>query len=318
MKRMAWNALGWGLLLSVSWVQGAEPIGPALIDPRGESEEGSPSSAGEAARTVSALVKTLAKDDRPEARREALLALGAMGPAAAAAVPATIKMLDDPDYGVRLAAVYALGRFGPAAKAADGALRRRLHGSMPPMLEFMTLWALARIHPRDEPTVRRAVLVLIESTWSKQPRQRAMAVRCLIDLRPAPELIVPPMTQLIARGDAEARSDALDLLRAMGEPAVSALRDETGADDPRQSLAAAWALIYLDPDRLHPKAKAVPKLIRALEDRDPLVRLEAAASLRILGREARSAVDSLRLVAQHDRESLVRDVAGGALRAVEK
>ena len=51
-------------------------------------------------------------------RRAAAEVLGGLGPAAKDAVPDLVKLLDDPDEGVRWAAASALGGIGPAAKDA--------------------------------------------------------------------------------------------------------------------------------------------------------------------------------------------------------
>src|SRR5262245_45525654 len=50
-----------------------------------------------------------------QARRSAAFALGQLGPAAAAAVPALVRALADSDPRVADAAAFALGQIGPAA-----------------------------------------------------------------------------------------------------------------------------------------------------------------------------------------------------------
>ena len=54
----------------------------------------------------------------PGIQRAAAFALGRIGPAAEAAVPALTQALQDADGGVRLNAIRALGKIGRAAKAA--------------------------------------------------------------------------------------------------------------------------------------------------------------------------------------------------------
>src|SRR5947209_8148010 len=55
----------------------------------------------------------------PALRREAVQAVGNMGPEAAEAVPDLVRALKDPDAGVRRQAAKALGNIGPAAREAS-------------------------------------------------------------------------------------------------------------------------------------------------------------------------------------------------------
>jgi hypothetical protein len=77
------------------------------------------------AAAVPALVTAL-RDPDPAVRLKAVEVLGRMGDDAAAAVPDLIKLLDDPDPDVRKAATRTIGRIGPAAKAAVPALMQKL------------------------------------------------------------------------------------------------------------------------------------------------------------------------------------------------
>ena len=73
---------------------------------------------------VGPLAEVAKTDASEEARREALLALGGIGPAAEAAVPAAAAALTDSDDRVVMAACYALKKIGPAAKDALPALKK--------------------------------------------------------------------------------------------------------------------------------------------------------------------------------------------------
>lgn len=57
------------------------------------------------------------KGGTPASRREAAVKMGQRGPAAKAAIPALVKLLDDPDESVRDAAIDAIIRIEPANKA---------------------------------------------------------------------------------------------------------------------------------------------------------------------------------------------------------
>ena len=80
------------------------------------------------AAAVPALITAL-RDPDPAVRLKAVEVLGRMGDDAAAAVPDLIKLLDDPDPEVRKAAARTIGRIGPAAKAAVPALMQKLFES---------------------------------------------------------------------------------------------------------------------------------------------------------------------------------------------
>lgn len=74
-------------------------------------------------RTLSEWIADL-KAPAPQTRNAAAYEISGMGPAAAAAVPALIKALDDPEESVRFPVTVALAEIGPAAKAAVPRLKK--------------------------------------------------------------------------------------------------------------------------------------------------------------------------------------------------
>ena len=93
---------------------------------------------------------------------EAAVAIGAIGPdAAAAAVPALRRLVTDANArpGLRYAAGYALGRMGPAAKEAAADLRA-LSESADELLATVAVWAALKMEPEDASLVERAVPLL--------------------------------------------------------------------------------------------------------------------------------------------------------------
>jgi HEAT repeat protein len=72
-----------------------------------------------------------AKKPDAKARQKAVVALGHVGTADPAALPALIAAVKDSDAGVRRAAVLALLNIGPAAKDAVPALREAKNDSDP-------------------------------------------------------------------------------------------------------------------------------------------------------------------------------------------
>jgi hypothetical protein len=83
------------------------------------------------AAAVPALVNAL-HDPDPTVRLKAIEVLGRMGDDAAPAVPDLIRLLDDPNPDVQKSATRTLGRIGPAAKAAVPALMQKLFASPEP------------------------------------------------------------------------------------------------------------------------------------------------------------------------------------------
>jgi HEAT repeat protein len=97
----------------------------------------------------------------------------------------------------------------------------------------------------------------------------------------------------LASSDAETRHQAIFALGAIGKeageavPALATILVESG--DRGDRVEASLALTKMGPAA----RAAVPALARALQDRDPLVRMNAALTLSLLRREARPAVPDL-------------------------
>jgi HEAT repeat protein len=106
---------------------------------------------------VPALAEKL-KDPRPEIRREALLALGAMNEAALPVVAEIAAVLDDEP--TRVAATFVLGQLGQIPAATEAAVRANAK-SENRLLATVSYWALARVHPEDKDLRRHATEELI-------------------------------------------------------------------------------------------------------------------------------------------------------------
>jgi len=112
----------------------------------------------EAAGAAPALLK-LVNNEEAVIRREVLFALGKIGPAAKDAVPAALSGVDDPDATVRLSAVYALGRIGPDAAPATERLVQEL-ASKDRYYATCCAMSLVRIAP-DSGRISPSVLPLL-------------------------------------------------------------------------------------------------------------------------------------------------------------
>jgi HEAT repeat protein len=97
-------------------------------------------------RTLSQWVGDL-KAAAPQTRNAAAYEISGMGPAAAAAVPALIDALDDPDAAVRFPVTVALAEIGPAAKAAVPKLKKMMDEEINDEIAAAARRALRRIQP---------------------------------------------------------------------------------------------------------------------------------------------------------------------------
>jgi len=293
----------------------------------------------DAADAAPALAERLKVEQRPEVRQQIVMALGAVG--SAAAVPALVEELSDAEEATRVAAAFGLGRIGPPAAAGSAPLTKSLD-SPDPVLKVVSAWALAKIKPDDAAAKDQAVTVLAESLTSNSPLARAAAFRGLADLRPGPAKVLPIVRQQLASKDKAGVAEALRMLAEMGEPAVPALIE--ALKNPEGRVLAASVLAHIGP----PAKAAVPALIEiaktdknpaakreafmalgsigqaeagasvataALEDPDERVVIAACYALAQMGPAAREAVPALRKLAKSD-DDAIREEAGKALKAV--
>jgi HEAT repeat protein len=99
-------------------------------------------------RTLSQWIAEL-KAAAPQTRNAAAYEISGMGPAAAAAVPALIEALSDPEPTVRFPVTVALGEIGPAAKAAVPKLKQMMEEEINDEIAAGAKRALRRIQPEE-------------------------------------------------------------------------------------------------------------------------------------------------------------------------
>ncbi|NQU21814.1 MAG: HEAT repeat domain-containing protein [Candidatus Nealsonbacteria bacterium] len=242
----------------------------------------------DAADAVPALVKLLETEkdtNHLDLRREAILALAAIGPKAAPAVPELTAALDCVKRINSGAAAYALGSIGPEAKTAEAKLKELADAEdSPQMLQTVCLWALAKINPDDEEFAKAAVPRLIEALKAPDQMVRETAAQALIDLDPDPEITRPLFDKLMEEASPEAVNTILDALASLGENAVPRLIKALEHADARARAAAIIA-------RIGPAAKeAVPALIEALKDENAQTRCEVLFAIAAIGPDAKEAV----------------------------
>lgn len=268
----------------------------------------------EAVDAVPALVEKL-KDRRPEIRREATLALTAIG--STSAVEKIVPLLKDEPS--RVAATYALGALGRIPADAERVIRTNVK-SNDGLLATTSLWALARVHPDDMNLKRSTLTQLVARLKDRDPFVRAAAARALAALPPSPEIAGPIFEKALADADETTTHYMLDALAGLGSQAVprliaalkhSALRPQVanvlGQMGPTAAPAtAALARLVNDPDpnvsieathalaKIGPGAKAaLPALVEALQQTDGKPAHAAAYALGMIGPDAAAAEPAL-------------------------
>ena len=232
---------------------------------------------------VPGLVERLA-DPRPEVRREAALALAAMGEAAAPAVPTLVAALDDKQMATP--ATFALGSIGQIPADAEGKIRANVQ-SADGVLSTTSLWALARVHPDDKPLRQKATEAIVGRLKDQDPYVGAAAAYALASLPPAPEITLPILQKALEGADDATMLRALDALASLGAPAVPRLIDALKHERMREQVA--FILGRIGPDA----AAAAEALGKLAGDPNPHVAEAAAMALANIGPGAQAATPSL-------------------------
>ncbi len=89
------------------------------------------------------------------------------------------------------------------------------------------------------------------------------------------------------------------------------------SENPRFTTVCAWALTRIDPDNRENCLRAVPLLIKALNNDQAFVRVEAASTLGIIGPQAKEAIESLEKLAD-DPDPDVREAAAEAIEKIRQ
>jgi HEAT repeat protein len=232
---------------------------------------------------VPALIELLKSKDHL-IRREALLALAEIGPAARPAAAEVVHALDDEV--LRIAAIYAIGSLGGASEDVEERIRSFADGS-DKVLSAVSHWALAKLNPDDEEMVRAAVGELSEGLKSDDSRIRVASAKALASLRPKPEIARPVYERVMKNADAETRRAALDAVATLGEPAVPRLIE--GLKDKELRSHAVYVL-----GQIGPKAHAATEPLAGLLNEDDVeLQREVLAALSKIGPGAAAAVPML-------------------------
>jgi HEAT repeat protein len=278
-------------------------------------------------RVVAALVHAL-RDQEPQVKAGAAMAVAMIGPRAKGAIPDLIELLADEKLdeaadkvsaGASKVSCQALARIGPDAVPALTSLLK--DASKPAFARWQAAGTLANLGRRAKPA-----LSILEATMKDSDLLVAGESACAYVLaggdaaNAVPVLIVglkvknshvlwhtadavrrvgskakdtvPLLTALLKHQDREVRIAAAHALASIGpaaKPSVPAMAQLLQKNDPRQRLQVILAL-----QRLGPDAKAaIPALIQRLRDMEPMNHHPLLITLGEFGPDARDAVPAL-------------------------
>ncbi len=235
----------------------------------------------DAAAAVPAL-EGLLGDRRPDVRREAVLALAAIGSKDSLAKIAPLLKDDD----TRTAATFALGAAGKLSPEAESIVRQNVD-SDDHLLSSISLWALARAEPKNLELTKTAATSLVARLKDKDPFAREASARALSTLPPNPQVGGPIFEQALANADDASRRYLLDAVAGLGAPVVPKLIDVLKYEPLRGEVASVLG-------RIGPAAApATGALAKLVGDEDPNVSSEAAYALGAIGPDAKAAVPAL-------------------------
>ena len=157
-------------------------------------------------------------DDEGFVRGEAAIALAAIGPRAAAAVPALQKILtnETEDSGTRYSAAYALGRIGSDAAPAMNALRE-LSDSADELMATVAVWAAIKIEPGNTEFFKTAMPRLRKALQAESDLARLEAAVALGEIGPHAKTAIP-ILEVVEEDDPvrAVRAAAAEALRKIG------------------------------------------------------------------------------------------------------
>ncbi|MBI4601566.1 MAG: HEAT repeat domain-containing protein [Planctomycetes bacterium] len=226
-------------------------------------------------------------------------AIGVLSRFGAPAVPALLDLLQDKDYDFRWYAAKALGRIGPAASAAVPALMEALMSDN--TVGFCSARALGQIGPKAQ----AAVPALIRALEDPADIVRMKAAHALWMIGPAAEAALPALHELAEKDEDETvraiAKQATGLLTESPPVLIERLKDPEqraaaakklrgpeifpfimelfSSSDPQARRGAVYALGVSFYNWGERREEARSALQRALADPDGVVRAQAAQAL---------------------------------------
>jgi HEAT repeat protein len=213
-----------GNVLAALAAQGAEiarNLGPALED-RGMRTHAvrivfrlGPKAAPAVPALIAALRPEADNPEDVEFQRELRLAIGAVGPAAKAAIPELLKSLDSREFEIRGSSAYALAKIGPDAKEAIPKIREMFRTG-DDRLKRLAIWTLLKINPGNPKLEEFAIPLLIKALESDRELARIEASVALGELGAVAQPAIEPLKKLL--------NDPSPAVRAAAEQALQSLQ----------------------------------------------------------------------------------------------
>lgn len=295
-----------------------------------------------AAGAVPALIDAL-KDKRNEGvRMTSALALGAIGPDAAEAIPAMIEALDDEDEDVRSRVVESLPMLGPSDEIVDALIEVALDDSLP------YSWKAVRSLTWMGDSAKAAVPGLVSIMKDEDGDLDLGVVKALLYIDPDGLHGVPELKEWLDDKNSYLRVLAAELLYALGvekERAVDNLMETIFDPSDWVRQESVWAFYHIEPEpRIidvliysmgdlgtdvddaaagvlgsygEDAAKAIPRLIRALDGSYGSMSRKAVEALGDIGPLAIAALPSLERISKYHIDEYIRQQAVDAIAKIK-
>lgn len=237
-------------------------------------------------------------------------------------VEALVAALDDPHGGVRNNAAHALGGIGPAAEAAVPRLIEMMESEPHPSYRGAAGHAIGDIGVASRP----AVSTLIEGFWSEEMNVSWGATNGLIGLGPdAVAAAMPTFIEILGTGNAKQRGGVLRAVREFGTVSSAVLEaisqialDPAHSEDSRADALRSIITIAentANPDALRRDAFATLIGLAGNVSEPERLRADALRRMNRMADIADTAIPVLRNIYDTD-EGIVQSYARGALRAM--
>ena len=229
----------------------------ALLSPAfGQSKNPTP-------QQIDKLIQNLNSPDQ-NVRLDAVNDLGAMGPAAASAVPRIVELLKDKENGTRLAAVSTLGGIGSSAVAAAPALAAALKDGCPGVR-----WYAAEALGKIGTAAASAIPALIRALKEEDSVFRYYIAESLGEMGFAAAIAVPSLIGVLLDEDKQVPCAAAI---GMGNIAANVEKNIPKMDRPMLAKALMlWQEAETSLDRLD--IKTMPRPVQVAEAEDAVQRL---------------------------------------------
>jgi HEAT repeat protein len=236
-------------------------------------------------KSVLFLIAAISDDDK-RVRWTTADALGKLGDAAKAAVPALMQLLKDPDKNVRLAAARAIARIAPASAEAQATVMPWLEDN-----DAGSRIAACSLLAHSDALSEKTVPALIELLENRSEVIRENAIGTLFEMGPRAKAAADALRQKLDDADGVMRVYAAAALAAMNdqrEPSIAKIRQAMQRKD-SFAPTAAKALWRLQGNG----EEVVPVLVEMLGDKRFEIRGAAAIVLGEMGPTAKAAVPAL-------------------------